>query len=324
MTDHHIIWWNVENLFDVKDAPYRSNKLKRTLANELKDWEEPVLDKKLEQLSTIIEKMNGNKGPDILGVCEIENEQVLDKLVSNIDLTDREYGVAHEDTRDRRGIDVAFIYDTEKYEKEGIFSHFIVKRNATRDILQVDFKIKSTDREIVVIGNHWPARRGGELSSEPYRIMAAENMAYFIERITEIKGHDIPIVVMGDFNDEPFDRSIKDYARSTRELARVQEARSMRLYNLMWKEMGLGKASYYYNKFPNMIDQFMISQSITTGDNHFSVNIDSIKILDWDELKNDDGFPKRFGRPTSTEFNDPNYDPGFSDHFPLEMKLIEE
>lgn len=324
MAEHYIAWWNVENLFDVKDSPHRSDKLKRTLANELKDWEEPVLEKKLELLSTIIKKMNGDKGPDILGVCEIENEQVLDKLVSHINLADREYGVAHEDTSDRRGIDVAFIYDTKKYDKGGIFSHFIVKRNATRDILQVTFKIKSTDREIVVIGNHWPSRRGGQFFSEPYRIMAAENMAYFIERIMAIKSYDIPIVVMGDFNDEPFDRSIKDYARSTRELARVQDARSLRLYNLMWKEMGLGKASHYYSKFPNMLDQFMVSKSITTGNDSFSVDIDSIKILDWNELKDDDGFPKRFGRPTPSEFNDPNYDPGFSDHFPLEMKLIEQ
>lgn len=87
--------------------------------------------------------MNGNNGPDILGICEVENRWVVEKLVESLKhLPQHRYGIVHANTKDNRGIDVAFIYDTKKFEIEKnqsneklIFSHFIVKRKATRDIL---------------------------------------------------------------------------------------------------------------------------------------------------------------------------------------------
>ncbi len=103
MTPHYIAWWNVENLFDVEDSPHRSDKLQRTLQNELDGWNEQILDRKLSQLAKIISKMNDGNGPDILSVCEIENEYVLQKLVSHSDMSNRNYAIAHENTQDRRG-----------------------------------------------------------------------------------------------------------------------------------------------------------------------------------------------------------------------------
>lgn len=316
MTDHYVAWWNVENLFDVEDSQHRTDKLQRTLRNELEGWNDQILDKKLDQLASIISQMNDNNGPDILGVCEVENEHVLEKL--NQHLPNRNYGVAHADTQDKRGIDVAFLYDSDKYENTKIFSHFIQRRNATRDILQADFTIKDSGKELVIIGNHWPSRMGGDVSSEPYRMMAGENLAYFVSRITEIKGDNIPIVICGDFNDEPFDRSITDYARATRAIERVKSSRSIRLYNLMWDEMGKAKASHVYGGFPGMIDQLMVSKSVVKDNAEFTVKIDSVRVLDFDELTNDKGEPIRFGRPKKG-LNEQ----GYSDHLPLAMILEE-
>ena len=130
-----------------------------------------MLNKKLRQLAKIIKQMNGGAGPDILGVCEVENEKVLDKLIAKLSSLGRYYKTVHADTKDHRGIDVAFIYDAAKYKvKAGeVFDHFIMKRNATRDILQASFYTKPDDNRIVLMGNHWPSRRGGELESEPYQ-----------------------------------------------------------------------------------------------------------------------------------------------------------
>jgi len=112
-------WWNVENLFDVENSLDRSEKLKRTLARELKGWTEEILDKKISQLSKIISKMNNNTGPDLLGVCEVENRRVVDKLANSLSgLSQHAYKVIHADTQDNRGIDVAFIYDNNKLEIE--------------------------------------------------------------------------------------------------------------------------------------------------------------------------------------------------------------
>ncbi len=91
---------------------------------------------------------------------------------------------------------------------------------------------------LVLVGNHWPARLGGQYKSEPYRIMAAETLSYWHERIKEYKGDKVPIVVMGDFNDEPYNRSLREYALSTQSRAKVLRSRSPRLFNLMWPLMG--------------------------------------------------------------------------------------
>ena len=172
--------------------------------------------------------------------------------------------------------------------------------------------------QIILIGNHWPSRKGGALQSEPYRMMAGENLAYFVKAIIANTNPDIPIVICGDFNDEPFDRSITEYARATREKDRVISSTSNRLYNLMWSEIGLGKASHYFRGFPNMLDQFIVSKSIVK-ENKFRVKSNSVKVLDYNEMKKPNSKePWRHGRPSSKYNRD-----GFSDHFPLQMILEE-
>ncbi|MBL4664572.1 MAG: hypothetical protein JKY23_01205, partial [Nitrospinaceae bacterium] len=109
--EYYIAWWNVENLFDIDGSDTRPAWLQKRLAKELKGWSTAVLDKKINQLAGVIQQMNGGKGPDILGVCEVESESVIERLVNTISLADRDYGVVHADTKDARGIDVAFIFD---------------------------------------------------------------------------------------------------------------------------------------------------------------------------------------------------------------------
>lgn len=219
----HLAWWNVGNLFDVEDSPDRLAWLQEKLKPELSRWTAAILDRKLTQLATIIQRMNGGKGPDILGVCEVENKRVLDLLVAKLAGLKRNYGIIHHDSSDERGIDIAFIYDQKLFSWSDLFSHVVLKRNASRDILQVTFKILRSGLEFIGIGNHWPARSGGVYETEPYRIVAAETLSYWIERIPIHKG-DIPIIVMGDFNDNPFDHSIMDYALATNNLDIEREA----------------------------------------------------------------------------------------------------
>jgi predicted extracellular nuclease len=241
MNDYNFMWWNVENLFDKVNSPNRTEKLERTLKDELKGWTQEILDLKINQLSKIISKVNHTQGPDILGLCEIENHNVLELLAKIIrqQLPSRNYKIVHADTQDKRGIDVAFIYDRNKFEvekdansgKDLVFSHFVMKREATRDILQVNFKTKASEKRFVIIGNHWPSRSGGQYESEPYRIVAGETLGYFHQRILDVNEKDddrnTAILAMGDFNDEPFSRSITDYALSTGSLLKVKLAENL-------------------------------------------------------------------------------------------------
>ena len=332
MNAYYFMWWNVENLFDIVNSPRRTEKLERTLKNELKGWTQDILDLKINQLSKIISKVNESQGPDIIGLCEIENRHVLELLVKIIrqQLPSRNYRIIHADTEDKRGIDVAFIYDKNKFEvekdnktgKDLVFSHFVMKREATRDILQVNFKTKSSKKRLVLIGNHWPSRSGGQYESEPYRIVAGETLGYFHQRILDVNEKDddrnTAILAMGDFNDEPFNRSITDYALSTGSLLKVKLADNPRFYNLIWRLMTNSVGTFYFNNFPNLLDQFMISKGIVAKKN-FQIKNNSTEIIRFSEMvKGKYDIPLNFGRP-SEKLNKK----GFSDHFPIAVILEE-
>ena len=332
MNAYYFMWWNVENLFDIVNSPRRTEKLERTLKNELKGWTQDILDLKISQLSKIISKVNQSQGPDILGLCEIENRHVLELLVKIIreQLTSRNYKIVHADTEDKRGIDVAFIYDKNKFEVEKdtktgqdlVFSHFVMKREATRDILQVNFETKSSGKRLVLIGNHWPSRSAGQYESEPYRIVAGETLGYFHQRILDVNEKDddrnTAILAMGDFNDEPFNRSITDYALSTGSLLKVKLADNPRFYNLIWSLMTNSVGTFYFNNFPNLLDQFMISKGIVAKKN-FQIKNNSTEIIRFPEMvQGKYDIPLNFGRPSENLNNK-----GFSDHFPIVVTLEE-
>ncbi|HXV88017.1 MAG TPA: endonuclease/exonuclease/phosphatase family protein [Nitrososphaeraceae archaeon] len=331
MSNYNLAWWNVENLFDTEDSPNRTDKLKRALGKEIEGWTATILNKKIDQLSKIILTFNNNTGPDLLGVCEVENRPVVERLADSLsDLHQRSYKVIHADTSDERGIDVAFIYDSKKLEIERdqdnnklVFSHFILKRVATRDILQVNFKTKPNGNRLVVIGNHWPSRSGGQYESEPYRMLAGETLSYFHKRILEEnKDEDgkTAIIVMGDLNDEPHNRSITEYALASRSIPRVQESKKApRLYNLMWSSMAQGLGTFFYNSFPNLLDQFLISRGIVE-EHKISVTSDSVQVIAYPEMMGGKfNAPVPFGRPSNKSLNLK----GFSDHFPISVTIEE-
>jgi Endonuclease/Exonuclease/phosphatase family len=278
--------------------------------------------------------MNDNTGPDLLGICEVENKWVVDKLKSSLNNLQQPhtYEVIHHDAEDKRGIDVAFIYDSNKFQIEKnqttgedlVFSHVIVRRGATRDIVQVNFKTRPSDNKLVLIGNHWPSRSGGQYETEPYRIVAGGSLSYFYQRILEEnkeeEGENTASLIMGDFNDEPFNRSITDYALATTSMLKVKLSREKpRLYNLMWPIMAKGIASFYYDNFPNLLDQFMVSKGILEG-SKISYKENSTQIVTFPEMQSGQyKSPLKFGRPYNNSLNTH----GFSDHFPISLKLEE-
>jgi hypothetical protein len=320
MPSYYVAFWNLENLFDVDGSPARPEWLQRALARELAGWNTEVLDLKISQLARIIRQMNGGAGPDVLGVCEIENEHVLRLLIDALALTTRDYDVAHADTSDERGIDVAFLFDRAIFEKREQFSQVILARNATRDLFQVTLAIKASGRERIMIGNHWPARSEGVYESEPYRILAAETLAYWHERIMAIKGADMPVLAMGDFNDEPFNRSLVQYALSTLQAAKVLKARSPRFFNLMWPLLGQRRGTHYFDNFASLLDQFLVSRPLLERMAPLRVGPESVRIEAFPEMvgRGDYPAPRRFGRPSSGLDRT-----GFSDHFPISVMLHE-
>lgn len=165
----------------------------------------------------------------------------------------------------------------------------------------------------------------------------ADALSYFHKRILEEHGEDTPIVVMGDFNDMPFNRSLMDYAFSTPYIEQVATSEHVPFfYNLMWPLISQGFGTYYFAKkepdpchdkytaYPNMLDQFMVSKFVAL-EKMISVKNNSVKVNKvigeynlFEEMYSYE-VPKKFGRPTKC--GNPSYmnKEGFSDHFPISL-----
>ncbi len=335
MQNYFVGFWNLENLFEIENYPDRSDKLKRAIGKDLKGWDDAKLSAKIGQLSKIIKLMNNGLGPDILGVCEIENENVLKRLVTALASLSRNYKIIHADTKDQRGIDVAIIYDANMVEVERgnvdttnpgvftnlVFNHFVMRRTATRDILQVNFLTKVKRNRIVVMVNHWPSRSGGEYESQGYRFIAGETLAYFHQRIMEEHGNDTAVISVGDYNDEPHNLSITQYAMSERSRTKVVRGSNPYFYNLMWDIIGDGNGSFYFENAPNMLDQILVNENVIKKTSVFQIKEGSVKVEKFVEMTDKSIYKKPIpfggmGKPVNLL--------GYSDHFPVSVEIIEK
>lgn len=324
MVKHHIYWWNLENLFDIENSPRRSEFLNKHLGKELDGWNATVLNQKITNLTLIISKFNNNQGPDILGVCEVENEFVIELLIASMSAAlNKNYAFVISEGDDKRGIDTALIYDKDKYGPEqSTFSLRIIKRNTTRDLFQVHINTENGNK-LVCILNHWPSRSGGELESEPFRIMVAENLSYWIERIYEEQGKDANILLMGDFNDNPYNKSITSYlmAINNKALVKSNRVRLKYFYNVMHKFLDAQIGTFVFGNEYNLLDQFMISKSILSEQAELPFKLSTAEIIAYPELTSGPyQKPVKFGRPNSSTFNTK----GYSDHLPIKIVLNEK
>ncbi|RZU74983.1 hypothetical protein EV384_3490 [Micromonospora kangleipakensis] len=320
---YYVAWWNVENLFDEENSPRRSEKLARVLGKSIVGWTAALRDRKIDQLASVISRMNAGAGPDLLGICEVENEVVVGRLagVVNARLPQRNYQVVHADTADERGIDIAFLFDPALLSAPvgERFQHVVMRRTATREIVQVNFRTHR-GRTWAVFGNHWPSRSGGQAESAGYRAIAGETLAYFHQRVWEVHGEHTPALVMGDFNDEPFDESLVRHALSTRQPAKVVRADIPRLWNLMWPIVGAGEGTFYFDNFTNVLDQFLINRNMVSDTSTILAVTDSVEIVRFPGMASTGTYasPLPFGGMGKAVNPD-----GFSDHFPIAVKVHE-
>lgn len=319
---YYVAWWNLENLFDEVASPRRTEKLQRALGNSIVGWTPALRDLKIAQLASAIAQMHQGAGPDLLGVCELENAFVLQRMADACNARlGRNYQIVHADTADERGIDVAFLYDPAFFTPRAgeVFQHVVMRRTATREIVQVNFDTHK-GRIWAVFGNHWPSRSGGKVESDGYRAIAGETLAYWHERVLAVHGEQTPVLAMGDFNDEPFDRSIEQYALGTRQRAKVSNATSPRLWNLMWDIVGTGDGTLYFDNFANLLDQFLVNRNMIGVGASVRALADTVEIVRFPGMSTAGAYPQpvRFGG-----MGKPVNPAGFSDHFPIGV-VVEE
>lgn len=158
------------------------------------------------------------------------------------------------------------------------------------------------------------------MESAGYRAIAGETLAYFHQRVWEVHGGDTPVLAMGDFNDEPFDLSLVQYALSTRQLRKVLNGRTPLFWNLMWELMGTREGTFYFDNTSNFLDQFLVDKNMLREASPIRAVPDSVEIIQFPETvdTNDYHVPLAFGG-----MGKPVNENGFSDHFPIGMEVQE-
>ncbi|MGB0863414.1 MAG: hypothetical protein ACPG19_05600 [Saprospiraceae bacterium] len=305
-------FYNVENLFDTKDEPNKPDE--EFTPNGKNKWTNERYEKKLNQLSKVIKAM---EMPAILGVCEVENETVLKDLVKNAQIKDGNYGVAHRESNDYRGIDNALLYNKDRFEVTEVkntvlkFPKAITEGRTytSRDIFQVTGVLDGTTTLHVFV-NHFPSRRGGLKASEPKRTFVA---AELLKQVAAVKANDknAQIIIMGDFNDETDNKSITEVLGAISE----NTAKEDELVNCFADKDARDEGSYNYRGTWNMLDQIIIS------DNFFDesgLKYQNATIFQQEWMMYND---KRNGATPSRTYGGPNYYGGFSDHLPVFIDL---
>ncbi len=313
--------WNSENLFDTIDDPKTVDE--EFLPQGKKEWTAERLDKKLYNLARVIRSMNNNDGPDILGMCEVEHQTLIDSMLKNF-LADKNYGVAYLESPDERGIDNGLIFKKEKLSLIGVKGLYVNLGNSyeTRLILFVQLLFNKKDTLNVFV-NHWPSRRGGEEQSEWARIIAAKTLRHTVDSLL-LSNDRSKIIIIGDFNDEPANISITENLKAEPFLCdsminkNMVEDNKTDLFNLAYQKYSEGDGTYFYKDNFNMLDQIIISKNLLIG-NDIKYKCNSFEVYKPEFMVTHSG--KFKGAPFPT-YGGNRYLGGYSDHFPVTAEFI--
>ncbi|WP_449343017.1 endonuclease/exonuclease/phosphatase family protein [Sungkyunkwania multivorans] len=319
---HTVAFYNVENLFDTINNPDTFDDDRTPTGKDR--WTSKVYDKKIANMAKAIAEIGkdvAKTAPTLVGVAEIENELVLQDLIKTPELIDKNYGIVHFESPDRRGIDVALLYQKKYFTPTSfdnlellIFDDEDGKRVYTRDQLLVTGELEG--EEIHVIVNHWPSRFGGEARSRPKRIAAAKLNKKIIDSL-QARDPEAKIITMGDFNDNPNNDSFKKVLKTE---AKRNRAKGTDLYNPMEQMFKKGMGSNAYRDVWSLFDQVIVSASLLEKD-YSSFRFYKAGILNKRFLINPKGRYK--GYPFRS-FADGHFTDGYSDHFPAYIYLIKE
>ena len=312
-------FYNVENLFDTINDPNIKLNIEFSPESD-KHYDSYKYYKHLDNLADAISQIGTELSPAglaVLGVCEVENRSVLEDLVKREKIKDRNYQIVHYDSPDFRGIDVALIYQADAFtvtnSKVYLYDNPLDTSYTSRDQLLVSGLLDNEEVHFIV--NHWPSRRGGEKKSAPKRVAAAEVSRHIVDSLLQLNPK-AKIIVMGDLNDDPVDKSIYTTLRAKGKIKKMKEGD---LYNPMYDlyKKGIGTLAYRDNW--NLFDNIIISNELLKDEEGF--HFFKAKVFNKRFLKNQSGRYKGYPKRT---FVGSSFLGGYSDHFPSYLYLIKE
>ena len=341
---HTVAFYNFENLFDTINDPITNDEEWTPTGDQ--HWNSKKYRQKLENLARVLSEIGtaeNSNSPTFIGGVEIENRNVLEDLVKQPKLIDKEYGIIHFDSPDKRGIDVALLYQKKQFQPTSYINiplyvyreiqpiketpkEDTAENLETEDVIQVNtknYRVYTRDQllvtgflngeEIHIIINHWPSRAGGEKKSSPYRESAGALNRKIIDSLQQINPN-AKVITMGDLNDSPFNNSVK---KALGAKGKIQEVLPFGIYNPFEDMANKGLGTIAFRDAWDIFDQILISESLLQKDynsyQYWKAGIYNKPFLIQKSGKYK-GYPLRH---SLTEI-------GFSDHFPVYIYLIKE
>lgn len=319
---HTIAFYNLENLFDTINDLTKFDEASPMM--ELKTNRSEIYKKKLHNMAHVIADIgfdDTHNSPVAVGVSEVENREVLEDLINDPQLLERNYGIVHYSSPDARGIDVALLYQKQFFTPTSTSSHELKiyddashKRVYTRDQLLVSGNLDGDPIHIIV--NHWPSRSGGEAKSRPRRIAAAKLTKHLVDSLQIIDPY-AKVFIMGDLNDDPTNASINDVLKTERDKDKVKFKGIYNPFENFFKN-GIGTTAY--RDAWSLFDQIMITKPLLDKD-FSSYRFYKAGIYNKNYLIQKEGQYK--GYPYRS-WGYGGFTDGYSDHFPVYVYLIKE
>ena len=316
---HTVAFYNLENLFDTINDVNKNDEASPIM--EIRFNRGKIYREKVSNMAEVVSQIGFDvtkRPPSIVGICEVENRMVVEDLISDEKLREYNYGIVHYESPDDRGIDVGLIYNKDVFKVKNSNSHdvFITdnnssKRRNTRDQLVVSGHLDGELMHFIV--NHWPSRGADETK----RIAAAEVNNFIIDSLRN-KYESPKIITMGDFNDDPFDKSIKKILGAKKNIKDVKKNDLYNPFETILVDEGVG-SNAYRDKW-QLFDQIILSKPFLDK-NYKDYQLYKAGVFNKSFLINKKG--KFKGYPFRS-FSYGTFTGGYSDHLPPYIYLLKE
>ncbi len=315
-------FYNLENLFDTcHDVGHNDYEY---LPDGTNRWTGLKYSHKLKNMARVLSEMGTDKLPGIgcaaIGVSEVENAKCLEDLCNQEPLKARNFKFVHVEGPDQRGVDCGLLYNPRFFEVRDVklvpYVYVLPEDSlrATRGFLTVSGTLAG--EHVAIIVNHLPSRFAGPF----YREEGGRQIRIVKDSLLK-EDPDVKIIIMGDMNDDPQDKSMSEALGAKRDMKDVKKDG---LWNPWWKVLDEGTGTLMYDGRWNLFDQIILSHSlldIKGKRDYQTLKHYSHQIFRRDYLFQTEG--KYKGNPLRTHAGGVWLD-GYSDHLPTVVYLIKE
>lgn len=307
---------NVENLFDTLHDEGKDDA--EFLPGAARQWDGRKYWLKLGKLARLFAAAGGLTPVDLIGLCEVENDSVLTDLTRRTLLHRLGYDFAVTHSPDLRGMDVALLYQPLRFQPfrtdEIVIPHDTKRERPTRNVLHVGGVLTSGDTLDVYVC-HLPSRSGGRRQTDAYRLRAATIVRQSVDSIFRRRA-DAAVIVMGDFNDEADNHSLK-VGLKARKPQDTFSATDLVDLSERYTHPDV-RGTYKYQGRWNQLDHILVSGALLLKTSGLRTSADCCEVLTFPFLLESSG--SQGVKPRRTYLGT-YYHGGISDHLPLRLTL---